>query len=159
MKKVILFLSLTICYFFSFSQAQVSFKDARDGEVYKTVTIGTQTWFAENLRTTLYTDSSEIKNITENSEWKSTTIGAFCWYNNDIANKNQYGALYNGYSVNTGNLCPSGWHVPTDDDWKILEKQLGMNQNEIDNIKLRGTIQGNVLKVGGSSGFDQGNRI
>jgi uncharacterized protein (TIGR02145 family) len=86
-----------------------------DGNIYKTIGIGSQIWMAENLMTTKYRDATPIPNIT------SSLSGAYCWYNNDSATyKNTYGALYNWYAVNTGNLCPVGWHVPTYSEWNTL---------------------------------------
>ena len=95
----------------------------QDGNVYKTVTIGTQTWMAENLRTTIYNDGTAIPNITDNDEWGDLTDGAFCNYNNttNIDTIATYGRLYNWYAVNTGKLAPTGWHVPTDAEWIALK--------------------------------------
>lgn len=96
-----------------------------DGNVYNTVKIGTQVWMAENLKTTKYNDNTAIPLVTDNSEWRSLTTPAYCWYDNDISNKTTYGALYNWYTVNTGKLCPTGWHVPSDEEWTILTNYLG----------------------------------
>ena len=92
-----------------------------DGNMYKTVKIGAQTWMAENLKTTKFKDGSLIANVTDNTAWAALTTPAYCWYNNDaIIYKNTYGALYNWYTVNNGKLAPSGWHVPTDAEWSTL---------------------------------------
>jgi uncharacterized protein (TIGR02145 family) len=96
-----------------------------DGNVYKTVKIGTQEWMAENLRTTTYRDGTSLTLI---DTWEVAAfdhIPGYSWYNNDISYKNPYGALYNAeaYSANyrtTDNICPSGWHLPSEADWKIL---------------------------------------
>lgn len=111
---------------FTTTDAQtVSLTDA-DGNTYNTVTIGTQVWMAENLKTTKYNDGSNIPNITDGSTWINLTTSAYCWYNNDASNKANYGALYNWYSVVDGRkICPSGWHVPTDNEWTTLETYLG----------------------------------
>ena len=99
-----------------------------DGNVYRTVTIGTQTWMAENLKTTQYNDGSPIPLVTDKTAWRNLTSPAYCWYNNDADTyKNTYGALYNGYTLSTGKLAPTGWHVPTDDEWTILEDYLVQN--------------------------------
>ena len=83
------------------------------GNTYKTLTFGTQTWMAENLRTTKYNDGSSIPNLIGNAEWSNDTP-AYCWYNNDYKEKGSIsGALYNWYAVETGKLCPTGWHVPS----------------------------------------------
>jgi len=97
-----------------------------DGNIYNTVTIGTQCWMRENLKTTKYSDGSDIPYITENTEWISQRTGAYCWLNNDINNKNKYGALYNYYTgIDSRNLCPTGWHVPSDAEWTTLINYLG----------------------------------
>ncbi|MFC1730699.1 fibrobacter succinogenes major paralogous domain-containing protein [candidate division KSB1 bacterium] len=117
-----------------------------DGNVYHTVTIGTQTWMIENLKTTKYNDGSLIPLVTNGNAWSSLVTPGYCWYDNDEATyKNLYGALYNWYTVNTGNLCPTGWHVPTDSEWKELEVHLGMMQIQADTIGWRGTNQGSKL--------------
>jgi len=97
-----------------------------DGNTYTFVTIGTQTWFAENLKTTKYNDGTPIPLVTDNTVWTNLTTPGYCWYSNDaVTNKNTYGALYNWYTVNTGKLCPIGWHVPTDAEWTTLTTYLG----------------------------------
>jgi len=98
-----------------------------DGVTYNTVQIGNQCWFKENLRTTKYNDGTSITNITNASTWKSTTTGAYCCYDNSSSNCSTYGALYNWYAVNTGKLCPSGWHVPSDAEWTTLTNYLSAN--------------------------------
>jgi len=97
-----------------------------EGNVYKTVTIGTQVWMAENLKTTKYKDGEKIPLITESSESANPPTPAYYWYDNDEATyKNDYGALYNWYTVNTGKLCPAGWHVPTEAEFNSLIAYLG----------------------------------
>lgn len=87
------------------------------GNIYNTAVIGTQTWMVENLKTTKYRNGDDIPNIIGDTEWRSQTKGAYCWYENNIANKNN-GALYNFYTViDSRNLCPVNWHVATKDDW------------------------------------------
>jgi len=118
-----------------------------DGNVYQTVAIGTQVWMAENLKTTKYNDDSAIPNVTDNTEWMGLTTAAYCWANNDEATyKDMYGALYNWYAVETGNLCPTGWHVPTDADFIALEVSLGMSEVDASGTEWRGTDQGEQLK-------------
>lgn len=91
-----------------------------EGNQYSVIKIGTQTWMKENLRTSKYNDCTDIPLVTNDAEWISLTTPAYCWYNNDISNKDTYGLLYNGYTIQTGKLCPTGWHVPTLDDCRIL---------------------------------------
>jgi uncharacterized protein (TIGR02145 family) len=96
-----------------------------DGNVYHAVTIGTQTWSVENLKTTHFNDGTAISNVTTISSWVNLTTEAYCWYDNDsTTNKNTYGALYNWYAVNTGKLAPAGWHVPTKAEWDTLKNYL-----------------------------------
>jgi uncharacterized protein (TIGR02145 family) len=97
-----------------------------DGNVYHTVKIGAQTWMVENLKTTHYNDGTAIPLVTGNTAWGSLTTPGYCWYNNDQATYGStYGALYNWYAVNTGKLCPTGWHVATDAEWTQLTDYLG----------------------------------
>ena len=101
-----------------------------DGNSYKTVTIGTQTWMAENLKVSKYSDGTTIPNITDNTQWQNNTTGAWSHYNNDVANNAKYGKLYNWYAVSpttngNKNVCPTGWHVPTDAEWSVLTNYLG----------------------------------
>ena len=101
-----------------------------DGNVYKTIKIGTQRWMAENLKTTKFRNGDPIPNVSENLAWKSLTTGAYCWNNNNAtSNKVNYGALYNWFAVaDNRNLAPIGWHVATDDDWTLLTSYLqGVN--------------------------------
>jgi len=101
-----------------------------DGNEYNTVVIGTQIWMKENLKTTKYNDATLITYITDTSDW-ITASEAYCWYANDSATcKATYGALYNWYAVDPSsngnrNICPTGWHVPTDGEWATLTIFLG----------------------------------
>jgi uncharacterized protein (TIGR02145 family) len=96
-----------------------------NGNVYNTVVIGSQTWMAENLKTTTFNDGVPIPLITDNTEWTNLTTSGYCWYQNEIGFKSTYGALYNWYTVNTGKICPQGWHVPSDIEWTNLSTYLG----------------------------------
>ena len=96
-----------------------------DGNVYQTVTIGTQVWMVENLKTTRYIDGTAIPLDTNSSTWGGLTTPGYCWYNDSAIYGNTYGALYNWYAVNTGKLAPAGWHVPTDSEWTVLTTYLG----------------------------------
>jgi uncharacterized protein (TIGR02145 family) len=113
-----------------------------EGNVYKIVTIGTQVWMAENLKTTKYKDGEEIPLVTESSESANPPTPAYYWYDNDEATyKNVYGALYNWYTVNTGKLCPVGWHVPTETDFNKLINYLGPINLAGGKLKSTGTIE------------------
>ena len=94
-----------------------------DGNMYKTVKIGHQEWMAENLKTSNYNDTTEIPHI--ETDLFLETSGAWTWYSNSIIFGNQYGKLYNWFAMETGKLCPIGWHVPTEDDWNTLADYLG----------------------------------
>jgi hypothetical protein len=110
-----------------------------DGNNYKTVYIGTQEWMAENLKTSKYSDGTAIPNVIDNNQWSKLTIGAWSYYNNDAVNNTKYGKLYNWYTVNpttneNKNVCPTGWHVPTDADWTVLTDYLGGNVQAGENM-------------------------
>ncbi len=97
-----------------------------DGNSYHVIRIGTQLWTKENLKTTKLNDGANISQVTGNAAWSNLTTPGYCWYNNnEVPYKATYGALYNWYAVNTGKLCPTGWHVSTDDEWITLENYLG----------------------------------
>lgn len=100
-----------------------------DGNVYHTVTIGTQVWMVENLKTTKYRNGDLIPNVTANEAWTSLITGGYCWYNNDaVTYKATYGCLYNWYAVNDSrNIAPTGWHVPTSAEWITLENYVTAN--------------------------------
>lgn len=97
-----------------------------DGNVYNTITIGTQVWTKENLKVTHYRNGDQIPNVTDIVQWCSLTSGAYCSYDNDSANAAVYGMLYNWYAVNDSrSLAPAGWHVPTYSDLDSLQIYLG----------------------------------
>jgi uncharacterized protein (TIGR02145 family) len=109
----------------------------QDGNEYKTITIGKQTWMAENLRTTKYRNGDEIPGVTEENTWFNLGTGAFCNYHNtiNIDSIATYGRLYNWYAANDSrNIAPPGWHVPTHDEWIILETYL---TDSVAGIKLK----------------------
>lgn len=100
----------------------------QDGNEYETITIGTQTWMAENLRTTHYRNGEDIPEVTDNTAWTRLSTGAYCNYNNTRNSDTiaTYGRLYNWYAVSDSrNICPKGWHVPTNEDWITLTTYLG----------------------------------
>jgi uncharacterized protein (TIGR02145 family) len=96
-----------------------------DGNNYKTVKIGAQTWMAENLKTTRLNDGTSISLVTDQTAWYALTTPGYCFYNNNSSNKEVYGALYNWFATSSGKLCPTGWHVPSNDEWKTLENTIG----------------------------------
>ncbi|MBW6501118.1 MAG: hypothetical protein K0B05_06965 [Bacteroidales bacterium] len=122
-----------------------------EGNEYKTITIGTMTWMAENLRTTTANDGTPIESISGNSEWNALSTPAFCWPQNDEVYKDLYGALYNWYAVNTGKLCPEGWHVPTDTEWTNLSTFLGDMGTAAGMLKETETIHWQVPNSGATN--------
>ena len=119
-----------------------------DGYDYETVQIGDQCWFAENLRTTVYADGTAIPEPTGYgpNSWNglgsgADAMGARCDYDNDASNVATYGRLYNFHAVtDTRGLCPTGWHVPTDDEWTTLETYLDTNgHNGAEGTALKST--------------------
>lgn len=97
-----------------------------DNNVYHTITIGSQTWMAENLKTTKYRDGSAISLVRDSLKWLKMSTPGYCWYRNDsVKYKESYGALYNWYAVGTEKICPAGWHVPDDQEWATLIQYMG----------------------------------
>jgi uncharacterized protein (TIGR02145 family) len=114
-------------------------KDA-DGNNFKTIDIGNQTWMAANLKTTKFNDGSDIPVVTNDKSWYGLTTPAYCWFNNDSSsNKAAYGALYNWFAVSSGKLCPEGWHVPSDEEWTALTTYLGGESIAGSKLKEAGT--------------------
>lgn len=111
----------------------------QDGNIYRTVTIGSQTWMAENLRTTKYNEGTSIPNVTGDDKWPGLTSGAYCNTDNTTSDDTiaTYGRLYNWYAVNTGKLAPVGWHVPSRLEWLQLINYLGETADA--GIKLKET--------------------
>ena len=132
--------------------------DNRDNETYNTVEIGTQCWFAQNLRAGL---DSDMSTTNPNTASNDDRIEKHCLYD-DVSNCNETnGAWYNwdeamGYSTaeRAQGICPDGWHIPSDGEVKTLEIELGMSQAQADDTGWRGTDQGTKIKTGGSSGFE-----
>lgn len=126
----------------------------RDGNVYSSVTIGTQVWMTENLKTTKYNDGGPITNHgNDNITWQNTTSGAYAWYANNSSNKASYGALYNGYAVSTDKLCPAGWHVPELDEWLVLINYLGGVDLAGGKLKEKGTTHWLSPNTGATDDF------
>ena len=108
----------------------------------------------ENLKTSKFRNNTEITNVTDNGSWAALTTEASCYYNNDTGNYTIYGKLYNWYAVNdSSGLCPTGWHVPTHDEWTTLERTICTSSTCVtdfpyDNtsVGLLGTDEGGKLK-------------
>lgn len=99
-----------------------------EGNLYKTITIGTQVWMAENLRVTKFRNNDPIAHITSAAEWKNLSTPGYCFYENTESIEKQVtnGGLYNWFAVSDSrSIAPEGWHVATDADWKTLTTFLG----------------------------------
>ena len=126
-----------------------------DGNVYPIVTIGSQEWMGQNLRTTHFNDGSPVTLVTDASLWITLTTSAYCWYNNDeITHKSDYGALYNWYAAEDANLCPEGWHVPTDSEWTTLIDYIGGENTAGGKLKEVGTSHWNSPNTGATDVFN-----
>ncbi len=129
---------------FSFSTGKLLVKDM-DGNFYHFVKIGTRVWMTENLKTTRFRDSTAILLVESGTTWSSQMSFGYCWYNDDeSANKSRFGALYNWYAVNTGKLCPTGWHVPSDTEWTTLTTFLGGEALAGGKLKEKGVLNWNT---------------
>lgn len=165
----------TVFRFFS----EDEFVSDEDGNEYTTVAIGSQIWFQQDLKTSRFKNGIEISNITNANDWILADQPAFCTYNNEENSNENSGFLYNWYAVSSPNgLCPTGYHVATDEDWQLLEFTLGMEPDELNEIDFRGqgaqigdklkyefewvesgitnlnSTQFNAMPGGGRSGFD-----
>ena len=123
-----------------------------DGNVYKTVKIGSKWWMAENLKVKRYLNGDSVTYIPRTSpqvEWSNLSTGAYCYLDE------KFGLLYNFYTINDSRkLAPDGWHIPSDDEWKEMEISLGMSPEDTGFLNWRGSDQGNKLKiVGGNTMF------
>lgn len=118
-----------------------------DGYNYSSIVLGNgQEWMAENLRTTVYANGDPIPNITDSAQWSNLTTGAWVHYSNDIQYEYPHGKLYNWYAVaDPRNVCPTGWHVPTDAEWSSFINYLDPNadggnySNNVAGIKMKST--------------------
>ena len=144
--------------------SQVTFKTLDtltdiDGNVYPIVQIGTQVWMAENLRTTRYRTGATITNVTNATTWSGLTTGAWVHYGNSTDNETVYGKLYNWYAVaDSRNICPTGWHVPSDAEWTVLSNFLATDVG----FKMKSTSgwqdNGNGSNASGFNGLPGGYR-
>ncbi len=158
MKSKIFFYQLVIIpiIIISFTSCKITNKTVTDidGNIYTTVTIGEQEWLRENLKTTRYNDGTPIPNITDITEWRHIDAPAYVWQNNDISNKDIYGALYNWWAVGSReDLCPAGWLVATENDWQTLERYIGMSPEQIQGTAMRGNNEGGKLKEAGTQNW------
>ena len=141
---------------------EVSFTTANNGLVldmegneYRTRRIGNQVWMTENLKATKYNNGNIIPYVPDVTQWTNLVADGLCWYENNASYKETYGALYNWYTVSKGNLCPEGWHVPTDAEWASLETFLGGISIAGGKMKEEGTLHWQSPNTGATneSGF------
>lgn len=124
-----------------------------DGNAYSVVGIGNQVWLGENLKTTTLNDGTAIQYVGSGGEWAVVSTPAYCWYNNtELTYKQTYGALYNWYAVNTGILCPTGWHVPGTAEFTVLVAFLGGDQIAGGKLKEAGTSHWAAPNLGATNG-------
>jgi len=127
----------------------------QDGNIYNTLKIGTQVWMAENLKTTKYRNGDPVPNITNTDQWEKLRTGAYCDYVNCSKFSDTYGHLYNWYAIEAGNLCPTGWHVPSAAEWDLLIDYLGGQSYAGAKLKESGNAHWNSGSEGATnaSGF------
>jgi len=144
-----------------------------DGNSYSSIQIGDQVWMAENLKVTHYADGTPIPEVGYAEEWSALTPDpdhqAYCWYENLQASGDTAGALYNWMAAVKGDagsslvpsgiqgVCPEGWHLPSDGEWKELEMFLGMSQVNADKVEWRGSDEGGQLKEIGFTSWQMPN--
>lgn len=133
------------------------------GDEYATVLIGEQCWFAENLRNSVYNNGDSIPSNLDDATWGNLTSGGVATYGEDggcgddspdinacdpLQSEAEYGHLYNWHAViDPRGLCPDGWHIPSDEEWMILELALGMDELQVGNTGWRGSDQGMEMKA------------
>lgn len=141
----ILFALLIAAFIFSLNlNNSISQVTDKDGNTYKTVTIGKQIWMAENLNVEHYRNGDPIPQVQDKEEWDNCTTGAWCYYDNNSGNGAIYGKIYNYYAVaDPRGLAPEGWHVPSDAEWNQLMEFLGTAE-----------VAGEKMKT--TSGWDEG---
>lgn len=123
-----------------------------DGNIYRTVKIGTQVWMAENLKVKHYQNGDLIENVTSDSDWIKLSTGAWCIYSNDTIYGKMYGNLYNWYAVNDARkLAPKGWHIATDEEWTTLTNYLGGKIKAGGKLKEAGTTHWETPNTGATN--------
>ncbi len=136
-----------------------------EGHFYASIIVGNQEWMAENLNTSLYSNGDTIPNISNNNQWSVLTTGAWSYYNNDPQFENPYGKLYNWFTVvDARNVCPSGWHTPSDNEWIVLLSNFGGASAAGGKMKEAGIIHWtdpnvNADNTGGFTGLPGGYRL
>jgi len=132
-----------------------------DGNEYKTITIGTQTWMAENLRVTHYRNGDPISHVKDATAWSNQATGAYCYYRNTnkLDSIATYGYLYNGYCfLDSRGLAPEGWHVPSDAEWLTLVDFVAAGDAITDQWGVN-AVAGGRMKETGTLHWDYPNRF
>jgi uncharacterized protein (TIGR02145 family) len=140
-----------------------------DGNTYHTIRIGNQVWMAENMKTTKYSNGTEIPLVNTSGAWATLTATdkAYCWYNDDLSDKETYGALYNWAAAMNGEassdfnpsgvqgICSTGWHLPSSSEWSTLIAYLGGTSIAGGKLKETGTAHWSSPNTGANneSGF------
>ena len=127
----------------------------QEGNVYKTITIGAQTWSVQNLNVSIFRNGDTIPEVKTPDEWAqfgNEQKPAWCYYKNDTANGEKYGKLYNWYAVNDARgIAPKGWHIPTYAEWTTLTTYLGGDSVAGGKLKEIGTTHWNVPNTGATN--------
>jgi uncharacterized protein (TIGR02145 family) len=123
-----------------------------DGNTYQAIKIGNQVWMAENLRVTHYRNGDPIPHVADDNQWKNLATGAFCDVENDTTNRATYGLLYNWNAiVDSRNIAPVGWHVPSNEEWQVLIDYLGGNATAGGKMKESGTSHWRAPNTGATN--------
>ena len=171
-KTTCLFLLMILFAFNSCKESDITDNDVSDtvtdidGNIYHTVTIGTQVWMVENLKTTKYKNGDPIPNVTDDANWNNLTSGAYCNYANNTAIGEKYGRLYNWWVISDSRgIAPKGWRIPSYADWSTLydyvSANIGTSLNEYKALASKtdwvyvdkSGLIGNDLSINNSSGF------
>ena len=129
-----------------------------DGNIYYTVIVAGREWMGSNLKTGSYINGDTIPHLSDDQEWFYARKGGWSFYNNDPEINNIYGKLYNWYAISDDRgLCPAGWDVPSDDEWKELEHHLGMRPSSVERTGLRDRYAGGKLKEKGTDNWSAPN--
>ncbi len=155
-KRLSLLPFLTLIVFLSGCKKEAMTVTDIDGNTYKTVSIGGKVWMAESLRTTKFRDGSAIPLVAPGNQWSLTTTAAYSDVNGSADNAPVYGRLYNWYAVaDSRNLCPAGWHVPSNQEYSDLFTALGGSSVAGGKMKETGTDHWNAPNGGATnqSGF------
>ncbi len=143
----------------NYNQKVATYKVVRildyDGNIYTPITIGTQTWLSENLKTTHYNNGDAIESPPNPNDWNTGTSGKYQWANLDINNKTSYGAMYNWYvTQDVRGVCPAGYHIPSNAEFSTLIAYLGGSSVAGGKMKETGTAHWNdTNNASNSSGF------